>query len=129
MQGDGRTVGIMSSLDFEQTVSHLHGLLGRHVEVRFHNDDLPVRGTFAGFKGRLGHAKKPEVAELHAASGVDRGDVFYLGDDSPDHSWFTIDERTFTNAELTVGKNDAVSEELKVDVDGLHVVIVVDRPR
>jgi hypothetical protein len=102
------------------------------VSVSFRNYELPERETFAGFKGRLGHAKKPEFTELterHAASGGDRGDVFYLGDDSHNHSWFTIGERTFTSAELTIGKNEAVNEELKLDIEGLHVVIVVDRPR
>ena len=112
---------MISHLDFEQTVKHLHGLLGRHVSVSFENYELASRESFAGFNGTLGHAQKPELAELQAASGHGRADVFYVGDDVHNHSWFTIDERTFTSAELK-------GEELKVDVEGLHVVIAVRKP-
>lgn len=118
----------MSSLDFEQTVSHLHGILGRHVWVTFRNYELPDRKVFAGFQGPLGHSRKPEFAELHATSGHDRADAFYVGDDPRNHSWFTVDERTFAGAELTAGKSQAVDQELKVEAEGLHLVILVDRP-
>jgi hypothetical protein len=118
----------MSQLDFEQTVAHLHGLLGSHVSVAFKNHEIPTRESFAGFHGPLGHSKKPELAELQAASGHDRADAFYVGDDPRNHSWFTIDERTFRSAEVAVGKNDVVNEELMVDVEGLHVVITVHSP-
>jgi hypothetical protein len=117
----------MSHLDFEQTVAHLHGLLGCHVSVAFRNHEVPNREGFAGFQGPLGHAKKPELAELQAAGGHDRADAFYVGDDPRNHSWFTIDERTFKSAELAIGKNDVVNEQLTVDVEGLHVVIAAHR--
>ena len=77
--------------------------------------------SFAGFNGTLGHAQKPDLAELQAASGHGRADAFYVGDDPHNHSWFTIDERTFKGAEL----KDA---ELKVDVEGLHFVVGVRKP-
>ena len=119
----------MSSLDFQQTVAHLHGFLGCHVSVAFKNSDLPNRESFAGFKGPLGHAQKPELAELRATAGHERADVFFVGADPGNHSWFTIDERTFQTAELSIGKSDLVRQELKIEVEGLHLVITVDAPR